>query len=288
MKKNLNLPFVIFATALLSGCAGYPLPISEPSAMVIKKADDGTEKEEKRKPDYQRGGLLPATHIVEGKDNLKIYGDWYRQVADKLRAGEYQNSDFVFGGGVLAALGGLANSQGAAIAGAAASSGASLISQRYQAQVQAANYDRAGDAMYCMYRIVSPLNPELIENSRLANVEHERIRKSLVAVLNERIDEVRLKLRDSQSKVILSVPDTKQLEEAIKAAQGKKGQVATQQAGHDVDKAIDASRLKEKSARPTMAAEIDQRSSPTPAENEYFSIHLPVVEDELSKCTAKL
>jgi len=284
---NKIISIVIFGLIAvnLAGCASYPLPISEPPAMV--KAV-GSDKNVRNTPDYQRGGLLPATQLDEAKDNLKIYADWYRQASDNLRKTDYQSSDITFGGGILAGLGGLAKSQTAAIAGAVTAGGASMLSQRYQGLVQATNYDQAADALYCMYRNLYPLNRELLETSKLDSDEHERIRKTLVPTINTRIDDVRMKLRDAQSKIVLATPDFKQLEDAIKAAQAKAGEHAVNVKDHDSNNVIDEARKVEIKADKTRESLINARPKPSPSEREYFKNSLPKMEEELTKCSAKL
>ena len=127
----------------LSGCASfYPLPIEEPPA----KDSSGN----RTAPDYQRGGLLPATSINEVIANLKIYGDSYQNTADKLRRNEYVSSDIGLGGAILGVVGGLTKSVETAITGAVIASGSSIVSQRYQFMGQSANYEKASDTMYCM------------------------------------------------------------------------------------------------------------------------------------------
>ena len=178
---------------ILSGCATYyPLPIQEP------QAQDSSGN--RTTPDYQRGGLIPAKDIDEAKENLIIYGDAYQDHADKLRNNEYVYSDLALAGGVIGVVGGLITSAATAITGAAIASGATIASQRYQFLLQATNYQNASDAMYCMYLI-------------LFNVKTIQISPDFI---NQRIDQVRRKLRIAQSSVQLVNPDLAKLEAAIK------------------------------------------------------------------------
>lgn len=179
--------------SILTGCASfYPLPVKEPPA----KDSSGNRSV----PDYQRGGLLPASNIKEAIENLKIYGDSYQATADELRKNEYVSSDIGLGGGVLGVVGGLTKSVETAITGAVVASGSSIVSQRYQFLVQAANYEKGSDAMYCMYSKLYVANSNDLE----------------VGFVNEKIDEVRRKLRKVQSSVQLASPDLAQLEVSLK------------------------------------------------------------------------
>ena len=177
----------------LTGCASlYPLPVNEPPA----KDSSGNRSV----PDYQRGGLLPAANIKQAIENLKIYGDSYQTSADRLRKSEYVSSDIGLGGGILGVVGGLTKSVETAITGAIVASGSSIVSQRFQFLVQAANYEKASDAMYCMYSKLYVANPVRLD----------------VEFVNEKVDEVRRKLRKTQSSVQLASPDLSQLELSLK------------------------------------------------------------------------
>lgn len=188
-----RIVWVVGLVWALSGCANfYPLPVQEPKA----KDSSGNRVT----PDYQRGGLLPATKIDEAIENLKIYGDAYQDYASKLRRNEFVSSDTGLVGGVLGVIGGAAKSVEAAVTGGIIASGSSIVSQRYQFLVQAANYEKASDAMYCMYSKLYAVNGGDMS----------------VGFANERIDEVRRKLRKVQSTIQLANPDLAQLEASLK------------------------------------------------------------------------
>ena len=228
----------------LTGCASfYPLPVTEPPA----KDSSGN----RTVPDYQRGGLLPATFINVAIENLKIYGDSYQATADGLRKNEYLSSDIGLGGGALGVVGGLTKSVGTAITGAVFASGSSIVSQRYQFLVQAANYEKASDAMYCMYSKL------YVANSVGLNV----------GFVNEKIDEVRRKLRKVQSSVQLASPDLSQLESSLKKTieDGKK----TADAKAEADGLIVAGGAKFLSAKAALDA-----------------AELELLKSELAKCVA--
>lgn len=192
---NLKLVATIISLTVLSGCARfYPLPVEEPSAYVKKGNQDV-----RRTPDYQRGGLLPAVNIEEAIENLKIYGDAYQVYGDMLRRNEYISSDTLLAGGILGVVGGVAKSAETAIAGAVLGAGASIISERYQLLVQATNYENASDSMYCMYVNLYPVAG--------GGVSYQFV--------NEKIDEVRRKLRKVQSSVQLASPDLGKLETSL-------------------------------------------------------------------------
>ncbi|MDQ3288665.1 MAG: hypothetical protein M3Q42_10490 [Pseudomonadota bacterium] len=170
----------------LVGCASTrPLPLREPTDVNAGE--------------YHGGGLSPASTPDEVKRNLKVYADAYLQHADALHSNSYSASDTAFSGGLLGMIGGLAKSPETAIAGALLSGGGNTAQARYQFQVQAANYEKAADALYCMRRHLYPY-PGPID----------------VGMANDRIDTVRRKLRTAQSKVTLAATDVSALETALK------------------------------------------------------------------------
>jgi hypothetical protein len=197
------------AIVVLTGCSSFnPLPISEPPA---KDSSDV-----RTVPDYQKGGLLPATTPQEVKNNIKIYADWYMERSLELRGYEYKTSDTGLVGGIIGVLGGIAKSPEAALAGGLLASGASMTSQRYQFLVQAQNYEKASDALYCMYRNVYPA---------------PSVTTSGITKINHVIDELRIKLRKSQANITIANPDLAELEASIKQQLESKSNQITVKSG---------------------------------------------------------
>ena len=193
MKREQTLLCLLVLLYAVAGCSVMrPLPVIEPAA----KDKNGN----RTTPDYEKGGLFPATKLTEAVENLKIYGDAYQAQADNLRSSDYMASDATFFGGVLGVIGGLASSPGTALAGGLTAAGGSLASQRYQYFVQAQNYEKASEAMYCMYRNLYPNQSLSIPSS----------------FVNETIDEVRRKLRKNQAAVQLVSPNMAELEASLK------------------------------------------------------------------------
>ncbi|OEZ50798.1 hypothetical protein JAB1_19160 [Janthinobacterium sp. MP5059B] len=194
MKKAL---FVSFIVVSLPACNNLrPLPIVEPN---------GGSVEMPTQPDFKRGGLIPATSILQAVNNLKIYTDSYYSTADNLRSSEFDNADLTLLGGIAAIVGGVAKSVEIAVSGGVLSAGASIASQRYQLKIQAANYEKAGDAMACMYR--NGVQFRSIENKYLSDTP---------VFINEKIDDVRGKLRKAQISVDLLSPKTDELTASLK------------------------------------------------------------------------
>lgn len=189
--------YVVALSCILGGCTALrPLPVIEPA---------GGTPTNRTQPDYTRGGLIPAGSIDEAVANLRIYRDSYFSTADKLRSAEFDNSDLNLLGGILALAGGVAKSVETAVTGGVISAGGSIISQRYQLKNQALNYEKAGDTMNCMYRnaiFLKPLAPAATPDA--------------ASFINERIDEVRGKLRKAQIAVDLLAPNLSELEGALK------------------------------------------------------------------------
>lgn len=172
----------------VSGCASMrPLPLQEPT-------DTNADA-------YPGGGLNPATRPDEVKRNLKVYADTYLKHADTLRSHSYSASDVSFSGGLLGIVGGLTKSPETAIAGALLNGSGSTAQARYEYQVQASNYERAAEALYCMRRHLYPY-PGAID----------------ITLANERIDAIRRKLRTVQSQVTLAATNADALKAALEKA----------------------------------------------------------------------
>lgn len=203
-----NTLFILLFVVSLSACNNLrPLPIVEP---------DGGSVENPTQPDFRRGGLIPANSAVQAVNNLKIYTDSYYSSADKLRASEFDNADLTLLGGIAAIVGGVAKSVEIAVSGGVLSAGASIASQRYQLKIQAANYEKAGDAMACMYR--NGVQFRTIENKYLSDIP---------VFINEKIDEVRGKLRKAQISVDLLSPKTDELTASLKKLESANGVVSS-------------------------------------------------------------
>lgn len=191
-------PVVALTIALLAlgGCTAMrPLPVNEP------KADAA--------PDPKKGGLPPARDLEEAKRSLKVYADHYQDEADGLRKNGYVANDVTYFGGALAVLGALVKSPETAIGGALLGGGGTVAAQRYQYVVQAQNYEKASEAMYCIYGA--------LYNKTVALP---------VDIVNDAINQVRRKLRKQQASVELSSPSLSQLEEALKKQLAAKSTVA--------------------------------------------------------------
>lgn len=179
--------------ATLSGCAtkNYPVPISEPSATATAT-----------------GGNPPKT-TKELLDIYKIHAEFYQATADDKRKKVYQTNDAGIAGGVIGVIGGLAKSVNAAIAGAFITSGTSIYSEHYNLSTQAANYEKASDAIYCMYNTLF-INT-LSTDSNLDSTE-------LLSSGYESLNTVKRKLRQAQINVQIVAPDLNKLSTAISRA----------------------------------------------------------------------
>lgn len=198
MRKVILVSSVV---VLLSACTSLrPLPVVEP---------EGGTPDNPSQPDFRRGGLIPANTPDQALKNLKIYADSYYSSGDRLRSSEFNNSDLTLIGGILALVGGVAKSVEVAVTGGVLSAGSSIASQRYQLKIQAANYEKAGDAMSCMYR--NGMQLKLIDEKYLGDTP---------SFVNDKIDEVRGKLRKAQISVDLLSPKTDELEKSLKQLQG--------------------------------------------------------------------
>lgn len=195
-RKLLSFACASLSLTLLSGCASMrPLPVREPQTL-----SDVTEK---------WGGLPTATGFDGASANLSGYGNYYLMQANGLHASAYRASDAGFAGGLIGMAGGLTKSPQTAIAGAVLGGGGAMANDRYQFQVQAQNYEKAADAMFCMKRVLISMGDptNLLGTSTTPVLD--------VAFLNERIEEVRRKLRKSQATVQLASPDLTKLQATL-------------------------------------------------------------------------
>lgn len=192
-----------FSIFLLGGCADMrPVPIREPQTMARSTAI-----------------LAPVTELSKGTDYIAAYRDTYYKASEDLRGDDYLSSDVTLAGGVIGVLGGVAKSAGTALGGGLIASGSSLIDKRYAYAIQAENYEKAGDAMHCMYKAYA-----------LANPKDENYDKALVLKsLSDNVDSVRIKLRKSQSKINLLSPNTDELKKNLIASQAASDNQKTSQ-----------------------------------------------------------
>lgn len=180
--------FILF----LSGCSSmYPLPVDEKNIAAGLTKYNG------------ENGLAIATTQAGAISNLKDYSDWYFLKSSSLQERQYELSDTSLGFGIAGIIAGIAKSPEGAAAGALLASSSEMPNDRYHLAVQSANYEKASDSMHCMYRHLAPYrgNP-----SALPALEF----------LNDRIYEVRRKLRKSQASITLTSPDITQLEASLK------------------------------------------------------------------------
>ena len=143
----------ILAAALLSGCVNlYPIPIKEPA---VDQSGNPVAAQPSRVP-------VPAKDTQRAIDNLKIYGDLYASTSDELRTKGYWSNEATFAGGALGVVGGLTKSVETAIVGAVLAGGSSIVAERYNIAVQALNYEKAADAMYCMHTMLYEAPVEVV------------------------------------------------------------------------------------------------------------------------------
>ena len=124
---------------------------------------------------------------------------------------------------------------------------------RYQLGVQAANYEKASDVMHCMYRILSP-----------------NLKGSLpdVRFLNDKIYEVRRKLRKAQTSVTLVSPDLSELEEHMKEIVNKEKEIT------ENEEAIAKAKI--------------AKSNTSQLESEHDALERERFEEEVGACVAQM
>lgn len=194
--KLSSLACASLSLALLSGCASMrPLPVREPQNLA--------------EVTQEWGGLPPATGYNDASANLTGYGNYYLMQANDLHASHYRASDTGFAGGLIGMAGGLTKSPQTAIAGAVLGGGGAIANDRYQFQVQAQNYEKAADAMFCMKRVLISMDDPANRLGSNRDVIFD------VLFLNEKVEEVRRKLRKNQATVQLASPDLTKLQATL-------------------------------------------------------------------------
>lgn len=194
----------ICAVLVLGGCSHfYPVPVSEPCAPTdtqnpLAPCKQITNSEKPRRPN-------PATTFDGAKQILKLYATHYEDQADSLRRNDYQMSDVTLGGGIVGILGGLAKSSGTALAGGLIAAGGAIPESRYKLTVQAENYEKASDTMYCMHKAITAFG----------KVQEADKDSWLPEEVNDHIDRVRRQLRKVQSTITLTSPDLTALQKNL-------------------------------------------------------------------------
>ena len=192
---------IILPLILLTACQNlYPLPVDEVDIENKLKEDD----------DGKKVGLGEASDTDNAIDNMKIYSQWYFKKANELREYAYNADDRSLWFAMAGLVAGVTKSPEGAAAGALLSSVVGMPVDRYQLGIQAANYEKASDVMHCMYRILSP--------NLQGNLPDLRF-------LNDKIYEVRRKLRKAQTSVTLVAPDLSELEEHMKEILNKEKEI---------------------------------------------------------------
>lgn len=214
MNIRIFICLAVMASLLLSGCMNYPLPIKEPSENIRIRNSAGKIETVKNQPNMFDGGLEPATNHDGLMRNIALYEEGYKKTAVSLKQQSYASSDATVLGGIIGVLGGIFDKSGALYGGAGLAAGSSMYSQRYQLEVQAANYFRASKAMYCAKARVATASflnsPSDISDAELI------------------VKKIRDKLFESQWDVKLISPDAEAIKDAIdktKIAEEKKKDV---------------------------------------------------------------
>lgn len=186
---------VIVCASGLAGCKSIrPLPVNEPNWKSLMPGK------------VVGGDPATPTHLVtlsaaNRDEAIKIanaYAETYFGASDRLHLAKFNANDFTFGGALLGMVGAITKSPEAAILGATTAGVSGTVSQRYAFEVQAANYDGAARAMLCLKGILESY-PEYGQT----------------AYFNQRVTDIRMKLRANQAKVDLASPDLAALQATI-------------------------------------------------------------------------
>lgn len=233
---------------ILAGCQNlHPLPVDEVN--IVENLNENTKK--------KIVGLPEPENSEKAIETIKTYSQWYFKKASELREYAYNSDDMSLGFAMAGLVAGVTKSPEGAAAGALLSSVVDMPVDRYQLGVQAANYEKASDTMHCMFRVLSPhRNKETLPD---------------VQFLNDRVYEVRRKLRKAQSSVTLVAADLSALEEHMKEI--LKG-----------DKAIDDT---EKEISTQEAADAD-KSVTDPLEAKRVALVVKQIEEKLGVCVAQM
>lgn len=208
-----------------------PLPVKEPT-LEDKTASSGPSR-----------GLPPPTGVEDGMRTLYAYANVYTDAAENKLKDSYTASDWTLGGTLLGMVGAITKSHRAGIAGAAIAGGGSTFSARYTLRVQADNYFGAAQAMECMANVLTYGKARTEAKPIRDHVHSLRVDEAHLdkSYLNDRINDVRRKLRRKQAAIDTSNVDISALQAAV-------------QAQVDAKRAAEAAREKAKAADPNARA----------------------------------
>ncbi|EIJ34605.1 lipoprotein [Thiothrix nivea] len=200
MKRVNREIFTICLTAVLSGCSAY-YPIS---------VDESNIKQRLEKSEFQ--GIPVAETQYQAMENMKTYADWYLLKSNDLKKASFRFSDGSLGMTIAGLAAGFADKPKGAAEAIFLSNMLDIPSSRYQIEVQSTNYEKASDAMLCMYQ---SLKPTMSKKLQKENNFNEWLDVPDVSFLNKKINDVKQKLRNVQNSVTLAKPDIAKIESAI-------------------------------------------------------------------------
>lgn len=188
----------------LVGCATYrPLPVHEPIPTKVEGKF------------YPLRGMPAPTELVEAKETLYEYANAYMGHVETLTRANYSAADATMLGGLIGTAGGLTKSPEAAITGTVIAGGAGIFAQRYGLPVQVASYVGAAQAMECMATVlIYGKGPDVAEawDEEIAPPTGDQVD---FAFLNQRIDQVRRRLRSRLASIDISTPDISALKASL-------------------------------------------------------------------------
>jgi hypothetical protein len=142
---------VLCALVSLCGCSTYPkLPNNPPTlsgeTYALKLEKSGIP-------------FAGVSSLEDATLKLAQYYKLYNDEAAKKRRNNFAADEAGFLMGTAGVLGGIGKSIEIAAAGALGAAGASVYSDRYRLQVQAANYELAAKSLRCMYFLAEDIQP---------------------------------------------------------------------------------------------------------------------------------
>lgn len=225
---------IVLTMVCLAGCA-TPLPIAE---------FDPPDKAGGRHFNKYADRSLPYGSVKtfgEVQTAMRAYRHLYLEEADKKRLQAQSASEVSFFSSVLGVLGGVARSQDAALTGGGIAAGAGLYSDRYKLIVQAANYEKAAEALECMYLLLPDGVSEHLGAFRVKS-ENASAESVFRTAALESLLFVRSKLRTLQSTFQFGDADVNKLKDAltkksddVEEGQDKLGVTRAKQASIDSD-----------------------------------------------------
>lgn len=206
-----------FRTSCAVACSALLLSISGCTHLRPELQRHPTEAQLKDLP----AGRYTGPVMAELPAYIELTGQlsqWYQGRADQLRETLAIASETTFFGAVIGVLGAAFGSADIAKGSAGLVGGTTLLSSRYQANIQASNYDRASKAMLCMRDHLADAQA-FVDTLSGTSSKLKEVNPTLHALLPQYVRDqvlvVQNKLDKVQRDIVIAEPDIDKIKAAL-------------------------------------------------------------------------